>query len=302
MKLQKETFLKAAGWLNGSKRDFHTGIAVLKEAAFKPAVVQKLSRDGELGPAARERLEHQMREFVKAFGITDSVPDTDPELHVFDGEEVPADHNEQQQLGIIAMAEKMESGEVEVASMNPAIVIHEYAAAYRQREKAMREMAEVGEKNDEESMAQRKAFSDLIDGKTALMERLYPLFEKYQSGADISKEEVENAMHHHADNPDSSFDKSAATESGAAHTSGDAGLHAGTDNLEGKSRDELVKMKKNAGVRLLRTQNKLEYQSDKKGDAPNPMPEGAERVKLEARAENIKKEIESIDMAIAKFG
>ena len=61
-------------------------------------------------------------------------------------------------------------------------------------------------------------------------------------------------------------------------------------------------MKKNAGVRLLRTQNKLDYQSDKKGDAPNPMPEGPERVKLETRLENIKKEIEAIDMAIAKFG
>lgn len=265
-------------------------------------MVNKLKRDGVDGPAAAERLEFQMREMVKAYGITINVPDTDPELHVFDGKEAPADHNEEQQLDIMATATKMNAGELQLESEQPRKVIQEYAAAYRQREKAMREMAEVGEKNDEESMAQRKELSDLIDEKTALMERLYPLFSKYQSGADISEEEVENAMQQGADNPDSHSDESAATESGAAHTPENADHQDGTDALEGKSREELVKMKKNAGVRLLRTQNKLEYQSEKKGDAPNPMPEGPERVKLEARLENIKEEIEAIDMAIAKFG
>ena len=299
---EKNVFQKAVDWINGTKKDFDEGIAILQEHHFKPAVVNKLKRDGTDGPAAAERLEFQMREMVKAYGITIDVPDTDPELHVFDGEEAPADHNEEQQLGIMDTAEKLEKEEMQVESEQPRKVIQEYAAAYRQREKAIREMAEVGEKNDDESMAKRKELSDLIDEKTALMERLYPLFEKYQSGADISAEEVENAMHQGADNPDSSTEKSAATESGAAHTSEDADHQDGTGDLEGKSRDELVKMKKNAQVRLLRTQNKLEYQSDKKGDTPNPMPDGPERVKLEARVENIKKEIEAIDMAIAKFG
>ena len=292
MNNNQEIFQRATAWLNG-KKDFAAGLEVLKDSGFKPAVVRKLARDGADGPAAAERLEFQMREFVKAYGITASVPDTDPELHVFDGQEAPADHDETQQLGIMDMAEKMESGELPTGDLTPTKVIHEYAAAYRQREKAIRQMAGVGEQNDEKSMARRKELSDLIDEKTALMERLYPLFERYQSGADISEEEFENAMHTDADNPESSSDNSAAQESGEAHTS---------EDLEGKSREELVKLRKNAGVRLLRTQNKLEYQSDKKGDAPNPMSEGPERVKLEARIENIKKEIEAIDMAIAKFG
>ena len=287
-----EIFQRATDWLKGRK-DFATGLAVLQESGFKPAVVNKLRRDGENGPEAAERLEYQMREFVKAYGVTVDVPDTDPELHIFDGQEAPADHDETQQLGIMDTAEKMEAGELLLEKEEPREVIHEYAAAYRQREKAIRELAEAGEENDEESMARRKALSDMIEEKTALMERLYPLFEKYQSGEDISVEEVENAIN---DNPDSSTEKSSATESGATHTSEDDDLHEGTVNLEGKSREELVKLKKNAGVRLLRTQNKLEYQSDKKGVAPNPMPEGPERVKLEARAENIKKEIEAIDM------
>lgn len=294
----KTVFQKAVDWINGEKRDFNEGIAILQEQHFKPAVVRKLQRDGTNGPAAAERLEFQMREMVRAYGFS-VEPDTDPELHVFDGEEAPADHNEEQQLGIMQVAGELESGAMQLEQQSPAKVIREYAAAYRQREKAMREMAEVGEKNDEESMTRRKAFSDLIEEKTALMERLYPLFEKYQSGADLSAEEVENAL---KDNPDSSTEKSAATESGAAHTSEDAAPKTGTDSLEGKSREELVRQKKNAQVRLLRSQNKLLYQSEKKLDKENPMPEGAERTKLEARIRNIEAEIDSLDMAIAKFG
>ena len=96
-----------------------------------------------------------------------------------------------------------------------------------------------------------------------------------------------------SDDPDVTSENTAATESGATHTS---------EELEGKSRDELTKMKKNALVRLLRTENKLLYQSEKKMEAENPMPEGPERVKLETRAENIRMDIKAIDMAIAKFG
>lgn len=299
MKENVQTFRKATAWLNGQKKDFAEGVQILKEAVFKPAVVRKLERDGAEGPAAAQRLEFQLREFVKAFGSEKEIPDTDAEIHVFDGKEAPADTTQEMQMGIMQVAEEMESGKLQLEQQSQAKVIREYAAAYRQREKAMREMAEVGEKNDEESMTRRKALSDLIDEKTALMERLYPLFEKYQSGADLSVEEVENAL---KDNHDFSTDKSAATESGAAHTSEDAGHQHATDNLEGKSREELARMKKNAQVRLLRSQNKLTYQSEKKMDKENPMPEGAERTKLETRIQNIEAEIASLDMAIAKFG
>lgn len=298
MKLQKDTFLKAADWLNGKKREFNTGITILKEAAFKPAVVMKLERDGAQGPAAQQRLEHQMREFVKAFGITDNVPDTDAELHVFDGQEAPADQDEQQQLGIMAVAGQMESGEISIDNEHARTVIQTYAEAYRRREKAMRLMAEVGETNDEQSMEQRKIHSTTIDACTTLMEALYPLFEKYQSGADISQEELAEAM----DNGTPAGNQPASTAADSEAECPAVPPAEPSAALAGKSRDELLKLKKNAQVRLLRTENKLLYQSEKKLEAENPMPEGPERVKLETRAANIRKEIEDIDMAIAKFG
>ena len=299
--MQQSTFQKAADWLNGTKRIFSEGLSILKEAAFKPAVIHKLERDGDQGPAARERLEFQMREYVKAFGFTMDVPDTDAELHVFDGQEAPADQDEQQ-LDIMKVAEKMETGEIQTKEKVAPKIVYSYATAYRNREKAMRLMREVGEQNDEASMARRKQLSDEIEQCTALMERLYPLYERYQSGADISEEDVVKALEEPSTAIDStSSENSAATDSSADHTSeSPAGQAPG--ELEGKSRDELMKQKKNAQVRLLRTENKLLYQSEKKQDAENPMPEGPERVKLETRAANIQKEIEAIDMAIAKFG
>ena len=300
--MQQSTFQKAADWLNGTKRIFSEGLSILKEAAFKPAVIRKLERDGDQGPAARERLEFQMREYVKAFGFTMDVPDTDAELHVFDGQEAPADQDEQQQMDIMKVAEKMETGEIQTKEKVAPKIVYSYAVAYRNREKAMRLMREAGEQNDEESMARRKHLSDEIEQCTALMERLYPLYERYQSGADISEEDVVKALEESSTDIDStSSENSAATNSPADHTSDSpAGMAPG--ELEGKSRDELLKLKKNAQVRLLRTENKLLYQSEKKLEAENPMPEGPERVKLETRAENIRKEIQAIDMVIAKFG
>ena len=302
MNNKKETFQKAVDWLNGKKRDFAAGIAILKEAAFKPAVVLKLERDGEQGPAAPERLDFQMREFAKAFGTGKVVADTDAELHVFEGQEAHADQDEQQQLGIMTVAEKIEKGELQVEEDNPARVISEYAAAYRYREKAMRLMQETGELNDAESMARRKQLSDEIEQCSALMERLYPLFEKYQSGADISEEDVAKALEESSAAINStSSENSAANDSPSTHTP-DSTAGQAPGELEGKSRDELLKLKKNAQVRLLRTENKLLYQSEKKLEVENPMPEGPERVKLETRAASIRKNIEAIDMAIAKFG
>lgn len=306
MKMQKETFQKAVDWLNGRERDFTEGIEILKEATFKPAVTRKLERDGEQGPAVSERLEFQLREFVKAFGTPKEVTDTDAELHVFNGQEAPADQDEQQQLGIMAMAEKMEKGELQTNAKVAPKIVYSYAVAYRNREKAMRLMRETGEQNDETSMARRKQLSDEIEECTALMERLYPLYERYQSGADISEEDVAKALEKSSPaNSTTTSENSAATDSSAAHTP-DAVCPSvsPTDpaSLEGKSRDELLKLKKNALVRLLRTENKLLYQSEKKQEVENPMPEGPERVKLETRAASIRKNIEAIDIAIAKFG
>lgn len=287
--MDERTFNDAIAWLNG-RRDFDAGLELLRRAGFKPAVVAKLARDGKDGPACMERLTFQVRELLKAIGRPVAVEDTDAELHVFDGAEAPADHNEHQQIGIIKTAQLMEQGKVELTP-NAAKVVHLYSQVYKGREQAMRALADAGESNDAETMELRKRLSDQIDALTSLMERLYPLFERSQSGADITPEEVSTAIGNKpAKQSDPADVESAAQDSGAGHT------------LEGKTREELVQLRKNAQVRLLRTQNKLQYQSEKKADTDNPMPEGPKRTQLEARARQLEAEIKDYDLAIAHFG
>lgn len=281
-----ELFEKATKWLKG-KKDFSQGLAILQESGFKPGVIRKLARDGANGPSCRERLEFQMREYVKAFGIRE-VPDTDPELHVFNGEESPVDTPAE--TSIISLAHADEKGMSGINNPVARKVINLYAAAYRKREQAMHAMRSTGESNDEETMRKRRVLSNNIDEYTSLMERLYPLYERYKSGADISEQEVEKAV-----KPNIPAEKTAATKSGAAPTS--EGY-----NLEGKSREELTEMKKNARSRYTKTKNKLLYQKEKKQKVENPMPPGAKRTKLEVRLAKEKKLMDAIDMAIAKFG
>ena len=287
--MDERTFNAAVAWLNG-RRDFSEGIALLRQAGFKPGVVAKLARDGVSGPVAMERLVFQMRELLKAIGRPLKVEDTDAELHVFEGTEAPADHNETQQLGVLRTAQELEAGTVTMEA-TPARLIRQYSQAYKQRDKAMRMMASAGETNDTAVMEQRHQLSDEIERLTSLMERLYPLFERYQSGADITDEEVSAAIEGKPSRQtDSPSEKSASQESGAGHT------------MEGETRDELVRLRKNAQVRLLRTQNKLQYQSEKVADTPNPMPEGPKRMQLETRAAQLEQEIHDYDLAIARFG
>lgn len=279
----EQLFDQAAAWLNG-KRDFNTGLDILKQSRFKPGVVAKLERDGEHGPSAMERLTYQMREYCRVFGHNIDVPDTDPELHVFDGKESPVDTPEHKQVGILSTARGLEDGSAVVEDPNALTVIREFSEAYKKREKAIRLMAEVGENNDDTSVVARKRYSDEIDECTSLMERLYPLYEKYQSGSSISEKDIE-----------------AATSEGKPQTQ-ESESRPLSDPFEGKTREELIQLKKNATSRIIKARNKLLYQTETKQNTPNPMPDGAKRVKLETKIANEERLIESIDMAIAKFG
>ncbi len=280
-------FKKAIDWLNSQKKDFNEGLYILQASGFKPGVVRKLARHGVDGPSAMERLIFQMREYAKTYGTPQEVPDTDPELHVFEGQEANADESEKTKVHVMEKAEAMEKGELEVTG-TAREVIHNYAVAYKDREICMRKLREMGETNDEETMKRRKELSDIIEKRTNEMEKLYPLFVKFESGEAVSDEELENAMKEEEKTDEG---KKEGQEDGKKESS-----------FEGKSREELLLLKKNATSRIVRAQNKLQYQNEAKQDKPNPMPEGPKKVQLEKKIEKEKKLIEELDMAIAQFG
>ena len=279
----------AIDWLNG-KRDFDEGINILEKSKFKPGVVARLKRDGVNGREAKARLAHIMRSLVQAWAMPDDQlnDNTDPATGV-DADEQMTIVTDSSDAYINLAIEKL-TVDPEAYPNRIASVIREYADAYKKRDILHKQLADLPEDNDEATVAKRKELSDEIKAKTELMERMYPLYEKFQSlNEDISEEDIQSLEQPTDDNESNDEKDSSGSESG-------------TDNLEGRTKEELQKMRKSVATKIGRAKNMLEYQQETKADAPNPMPESPKKVKYETKIANLTKELEQIDYAIAKLG
>lgn len=279
---------KAIDWLNG-KRDFDAGIKVLEDSKFKPGVVAKLKRVGIKAPEAKSRLVYLMRLLVQAWAMNDEevVDNTDPATGL-DAEDSATIVTDSSAAYIQMAAEKLEA-EPNAFPERISSVIREYASAYKTRDKLHKQLAELPENNEPDVMEKRQELTKLIAEKTDLMEKLYPLYEKYLSlNEDISEEELKQLEH----------DDDNSTNADASENEGGVG----SDNsYVGKSKQELQKLRKSISTKIGRAKNMLEYQQETKKDTPDPMPESPKRVKYETKIANLTAELEDIDYAIAKL-
>lgn len=279
----------AIDWLNG-KRDFDAGIGVLEESKFKPGVVAKLKRDGINGREAKARLVYLMRSLVQAWTMPDDQlnDNTDPATGV-DASEEPTIFTDSSDAYINMAIEKLMI-DPEAYPKRIASVIREYADAYKKRDILHKQLADLPEDNDEATVAKRKELSDEIKAKTELMERMYPLYEKFQSlNEDISEEDIQSLEQPTDDNESNDEKDSSVNEPGVG-------------NLDGRTKEELQKIRKSVATKIGRAKNMLEYQQETKAETPNPMPESPKKVKYETKIANLTKKLEKIDYAIAKLG
>ena len=279
----------AIDWLNG-KRDFDAGIKVLEESKFKPGVVAKLKRVGVNGPEAKARLVYLMRSLVQAWAMPEEVAtdNTDPATGVDANEEMTV-YTDSSDAYINMAIEKL-TVDPEAYPKRIASVIREYADAYKKRDILHKQLADLPEDNDEATVAKRKELSDEIKAKTELMERMYPLYEKFQSlNEDISEEDIQSLEQPTDDNESNDEKDSSINEPGVG-------------NLDGRTKEELQKIRKSVATKIGRAKNMLEYQQETKAETPNPMPESPKKVKYETKIANLTKELEQIDYAIAKLG
>ena len=280
----------AINWLNG-KRDFDAGIKVLEDSKFKPGVVAKLKRVGEKGPEAKARLVYLMRSLIQAWAMPKEVAtdNTDPATGVDANEDMTV-YTDSSDAYINMAIEKL-TVDPEAFPKNIASVIRDYADAYKQRDILHKQLADLPEDNGEETVARRKELSDAIKAQSELMERLYPLYEKYQSlQQDISDYDLKSIQA--ADSDAQSMEDSDNAD----------GSDSADENLEGKSKEELQKIRKSVATKISRAKNMLEYQQETKAETPNPLPESPKRLKYETKIANLTKELEQIDYAIAKLG
>ena len=279
----------AIDWLNG-KRDFDAGINVLEKSKFKPGVVARLKRVGVNGAEAKARLVYLMRSLVQAWAMPDDQlnDNTDPATGV-DASEEPTIFTDSSDAYINMAVEKL-MVDPEAYPKRIAAVIREYADAYKKRDILHKQLADLPEDNDEATVAKRKELSDEIKAKTELMERMYPLYEKFQSlNEDISEEDIQS-LENPTDDTQSIDEKDSSV------------IEPGVGNLDGRTKDELQKIRKSVATKIGRAKNMLEYQQETKAETPNPMPESPKKVKYETKIANLTKELEQIDYAIAKLG
>lgn len=255
-------------WMNGN-RDFYKGIAVLEAAKFKPIVVARLRKDGPNGPDASSRLKHLMRTLIKAWALPSSeLQDTDVERGIVSGEVLQA-APPTDSLSIRQVAGKLERGEMTAPQSFRAIVFR-YRDAYVLRDKAHRQMAELGEGADDDTVARRKALSDDIERLSSLMDYLYPQYQAYVLHGTVPEPTL--------------TDSPAPTE----------------PSYESMSLDELKFHRKSVATKILRAKNRLQYQAETRKEMPNPMPEGAERVRYEKKIQVLSQRLERIKVELAK--
>ena len=185
-----------------------------------------------------------------------------PELRV-----VPSDEDKE----VKELPEIMEAKDI---IEYPAImrrIISEYAETFQERSKMHRILTEMPEGNSQALKTKRAEIFDIIKSLSIRLEFLYAIRNQFDLNGEIPsddeiwpkpKEEVETQL---PDDP-----------------------------------EHLRKMKKNQQSANTKDQNMLDYQREKKGDSPCPMPSGPKRMKLENRIKARLKFIQEIDLKLIK--
>ena len=257
-------------WVNGNVHDFEVGLSILRDAGFKPGVVSVLTRHGKGAHQSDERLMYHMRDFIRCYANPKAREDTDLIIGVVEGKEMQPDNQENDKIPSMfsdSVKERLEAG----GFPEPiAKVISSYRDAFVKRDKLMRQMAELPETNDEETVEKRRNISDEMKILSDSMERLYPQYKAYITNGSIPVEDT------------------------ASKAEGDS---AGNDSSADKA--ELQKKRKSIATKILRAKNMLLYQKETKQELENPLTDPKKVAKYQAKIDRLTQELHDIDMQIA---
>lgn len=261
---------KAVKWINSAKRDFNDGIAILEEAKFKPGVIAILKRQGVAGPSASERLIYHMRTFIKVWFDERLAEDTDLELGVVKGIEVKAEKKEAVPMFSEEMTARMASMPDDVAEL-----VRKYRNSYIERDKLFKALQDVPEDNSPENKEIRKKLSDKIEAETELQDKLYIVYDGWFRTGKLVHVETEEKK------------KRVMLEDGLAE-------------IDSMSKHQLRKLRKSLATKIARAKNMLDFQSETKQPALNPLPAGTARIKFESKIERLTGELKKVEVEIAK--
>jgi len=268
---------QATNWLNSKNRDIDSGLDILKEANYKPHVIEIFETNKNRRDIP-DKVAQEIRNYLRYFA--------NPTKDIHKDELSPEDADL-----LVKEKEFMSNIQIEIANdQYPDIVkqlLVEFNEDYNNRSIAHKELKAVGESNDDESCEKRKVLLNRIKNYSSRMDILWPLFEAYKENPEtLPSEEIVLA----AFNPDE------VTEEDA------------NDDDENKTGKELVlatdveglkKQSENWRTKLVKAENRLNYQSETKEDELNPIPEGPKRIKYLKRIEQLTAEKLVIDTELA---
>jgi len=259
---------KAIDWQN-SNRDIDKGIAILKDAGYKPHVMANFEKNKTRQDIPKKLL-FEMRNYVRYCtnpGKNEAIHEDEPPL---------TDPEEKFETNI----------DQELQKEYPATVkrlLTECRELYVERSKQHTALKNVGEANDDKSMTERKQIGLIIDATSRRMDTLWRAFDEYKK----SGSEPDASLFEKPFNPEAIV--SAKSEKKE------------TELILPDDMDKLKKMSENWRTKLLKAENRLEFQSDKKESKPNPMPAGPKRISQEKRIAKLKEEKNAMDTKIAEL-
>ena len=263
-------------FLNSKDRSVDAGIKLLEETGYKPHVTanfkKNISRKDIPGKVLGE-LRLYLRYYVNpdnSIHDDDNDPFVDPDVAVktkFDTEvENP------QYPDIIKKA------------------LYEWRDLYTARSLQHKNLKDVGEKNDEPSVTQRKWVGLVMDVTSRRMDDLYKAVTAYKESETLPSEELFAIPF----NPEAQA-KVSLEPKAPKSAKGKAKLELPDDLAV------LNKMKENLRTKILKAENRLNFQTEKKQEKPNPMPEGPKRIELIKRIEGLKADKLAIETKIANL-
>ncbi|GAB6122293.1 hypothetical protein [Dysgonomonas termitidis] len=261
---------QAVDWLNTKERSIDKGLTILKEAGYKPFVVANFEKNRNRSDIPKKLLA-EMRGYIRYC--------TNPDAGS------PAHEDEPPLLDPETFIPQLEK---ELPEEYPAIVkrlVSEVRELYTARSLQHQALKTTGEGNDEKSNAERKRIGLIIDTASRRMDTLWKAFEAYKQDGTL---------------PDEALFAEPFDPEKIAMEVLEPKKEEPTFTLPDDP-EALKKMSENWRTKLAKAENRLEYQKDKKGAKPNPMPAGPKRIAQEKRVAQLREEKLAIDTKIAEL-
>ena len=295
----------ALKWLlvDPDKRDFAKGVQILTDMRFKPGLARKLKMLGEK-PILRTTLSMAIRDAIAICRHPDRMDnDEDVDADVENMIEGP----QQSTAESAAVAEEGNHQDSEKFKALPETIqylVKKHADAFNKRAVLHRQFYNIPEDNNSDHAEARAQLSAKIDRLTEFMDKLYPLREEYdQTGDAPTMEEINAIVNEYMAVKDAPVAKAPAkTREGISEALANSSLVKKDEDFENMPKDKLVSRRHSLVTHIKKKENQLRYQSDKKLEKDNPMPDSPKRTKLETQLRLMKDKLYLADKALAKFG